>query len=65
LRRASAGRSHAQSQIVIGDMTIDLDAKILHVNGVRIHLTGRHVIETVWGGGYVLREADQPVASAA
>jgi two-component system cell cycle response regulator CtrA len=113
-------KGHAQSQIVIGDMSIDLDAKMVHVNGVRIHLTGReyqtlellalrkgktltkdiflsslyggmdepgakivdvficklrkklapatdgrHVIETVWGGGYVLREADQPVATAA
>jgi two-component system cell cycle response regulator CtrA len=114
-------KGHAQSQIIIGDMTIDLDAKIVHVNGARIHLTGReyqtlelmalrkgktltkdiflsslyggmdepgakivdvficklrkklapatdgrHVIETVWGGGYCLREADQaPVATAA
>jgi len=114
-------KGHAQSQIVIGDMMIDLDARIVHVNGVRIHLTGReyqtlellalrrgktltkdiflsslyggqdepgpkiidvficklrkklapatdgrHVIETVWGGGYVLREADEaPVQTAA
>ena len=113
-------KGHAQSQIVIGDMSIDLDAKIVHVCGQRIHLTGReyqtlelmalrkgktltkdiflsslyggldepgakivdvficklrkklapatdgrHVIETVWGGGYCLREANQPVAAAA
>jgi two-component system cell cycle response regulator CtrA len=113
-------KGHAASEITIGDMTIDLDAKIVHVNGVRIHLTGReyqtlelmalrkgktltkdvflsslyggmdepgakivdvficklrkklapatdgrHVIETVWGGGYVLREADAPQAATA
>jgi two-component system cell cycle response regulator CtrA len=113
-------KGHAASEITIGDMTIDLDAKIVHVNGVRIHLTGReyqtlelmalrkgktltkdiflsslyggmdepgakivdvficklrkklapatdgrHVIETVWGGGYVLREADDPRAATA
>jgi two-component system cell cycle response regulator CtrA len=112
-------KGHAQSQIVIGDMTIDLDAKIVQVNGVRVHLTGReyqtlelmalrkgktitkdiflsslyggmdepgakivdvficklrkklapatdgrHVIETVWGGGYCLREADEASAVA-
>jgi len=113
-------KGHAQSQIVIGDMVIDLDGKTVHVNGVRIHLTGReyqtlellalrkgktltkdiflsslyggldepgakivdvfickvrkklapvtdgrHVIETVWGGGYVLREASEPAVSTA
>ena len=112
-------KGHAQSQIVIGDMTIDLDAKIVHVNSARIHLTGReyqtlelmalrkgktitkdiflsslyggmdepgakivdvficklrkklapatdgrHIIETVWGGGYVLREADEASVAA-
>ncbi|MBJ7411004.1 MAG: response regulator transcription factor [Phenylobacterium sp.] len=105
-------KGHAQSLITVGDMVIDLDAKVVHVNDQRIHLTGReyqtlelmalrkgkaitkdiflsslyggmdepgakivdvficklrkklapvtdgrHVIETVWGGGYVLREA--------
>src|SRR4029079_7890335 len=34
-------KGHAQSQIVIGDMSIDLDAKIVLVNGVRVHRTGR------------------------
>lgn len=116
VRRA---RGHAQSVISVGDLTIDLDAKLVHVNGQRIHLTGReyqtlellalrkgkpltkdvflaslyggldepgakiidvfickvrkklapfadgrHVIETVWGGGYVLREAGEAVAAA-
>jgi two-component system cell cycle response regulator CtrA len=106
-------KGHAQSLITIGDMVIDLDAKVVHVNGQRVHLTGReyqtlellalrkgktltkevflsslyggqdepgakivdvficklrkklapatdgrHVIETVWGGGYMLRETD-------
>ena len=113
-------KGHSQSLITIGDMVIDLDAKHVHVNGVRIHLTGReyqtlelmalrkgkaltkdvflsclyggmdepgakivdvficklrkklgphtdgrHVIETVWGGGYVLREAGESVDSSA
>ena len=113
-------KGHAQSVITIGDMVIDLDSKLVHVNGQRIHLTGReyqtlellalrrgktitkdiflsslyggmdepgakivdvficklrkklapatdgrHVIETVWGGGYCLREADQLAAAAA
>jgi len=113
-------RGHAQSQIVIGDITIDLDARMVHVNGVRIHLTGReyqmlqllalrqgkaltkdvflsslyagqdepgpkivdvficklrkklapvtdgrHVIETVWGGGYVLREVEAAAVQTA
>ncbi len=113
-------KGHAQSLITIGDMVIDLDAKVVHVNDVRIHLTGReyqtlelmalrkgktltkdiflsslyggmdepgakivdvficklrkklapatdgrHVIETVWGGGYVLREAGEAAISSA
>jgi two-component system, cell cycle response regulator CtrA len=113
-------KGHAQSVITIGDMVIDLDSKIVHVNSQRIHLTGReyqtlellalrkgktltkdvflsslyggmdepgakivdvficklrkklapatdgrHVIETVWGGGYVLREADEPTVQSA
>jgi two-component system cell cycle response regulator CtrA len=113
-------KGHAQSKITIGDMVIDLDSKIVLVNGLRIHLTGReyqtlellalrrgktltkdiflsslyggqdepgpkiidvficklrkklapatnggHVIETVWGGGYVLREAGEALAQTA
>ncbi|MBI1199848.1 MAG: response regulator [Phenylobacterium sp.] len=114
-------QGHAESKITIGDMIIDLDAKMVLVNGQRVHLTGReyqtlellalrkgktltkdvflsslyggidepgakivdvficklrkklapftdgrHVIETVWGGGYALREAtDPPVSTAA
>ena len=113
-------KGHSQSLITVGDMVIDLDSKIVHVNGQRIHLTGReyqtlelmalrkgktltkdiflsslyggmdepgakivdvficklrkklapatdgrHVIETVWGGGYVLREADETAVSSA
>ncbi|MBU1377639.1 MAG: response regulator transcription factor [Alphaproteobacteria bacterium] len=113
-------KGHAQSLITIGDMVIDLDGKVVHVNDVRIHLTGReyqtlelmalrkgktltkdiflsslyggmdepgakivdvficklrkklapatdgrHVIETVWGGGYVLREAGEAAVSTA
>jgi two-component system, cell cycle response regulator CtrA len=112
-------KGHAQSVITIGDMVIDLDSKLVHVNGQRIHLTGReyqtlellalrrgktitkdiflsslyggmdepgakivdvficklrkklapatdgrHVIETVWGGGYVLREAGEAAVAA-
>jgi len=113
-------KGHAQSLITIGDMLIDLDSKMVHVNGVRVHLTGReyqtlellalrkgktltkevflsslyggmdepgakivdvficklrkklapatdgrHVIETVWGGGYVLREAGEAAVQSA
>jgi len=113
-------KGHAQSLITIGDMVIDLDSKIVQVNGTRVHLTGReyqtlellalrkgktltkdvflsslyggmdepgakivdvficklrkklapatdgrHVIETVWGGGYVLREADEATVQSA
>jgi len=112
-------KGHAQSVITVGDMVIDLDSKLVHVNGQRIHLTGReyqtlellalrrgktitkdiflsslyggmdepgakiidvficklrkklapatdgrHVIETVWGGGYVLREAGEAAVAA-
>jgi two-component system cell cycle response regulator CtrA len=112
-------KGHAQSVITIGDMVIDLDSKLVHVNGQRIHLTGReyqtlellalrkgktltkdvflsslyggmdepgakivdvficklrkklapatdgrHVIETVWGGGYCLREAGEAAVAA-
>ena len=113
-------KGHAQSQIVIGDMLIDLDSKLVHLNGARIHLTGReyqtlellalrkgktvtkdvflsslyggmdepgakivdvficklrkklaqatdgrHAIETVWGGGYMLREASEAAVQTA
>jgi two-component system cell cycle response regulator CtrA len=116
VRRA---KGHAQSTITVGDLTIDLDAKLAHVNGQRVQLTGReyqtlellalrkgkpltkdvflsslyggldepgakiidvfickvrkklaphtdgrHAIETVWGGGYVLREAGEATAAA-
>jgi two-component system cell cycle response regulator CtrA len=116
IRRA---KGHAQSTITVGDLSIDLDAKLVHINGKRIHLTGReyqtlellalrkgkpltkdvflaslyggldepgakiidvfickvrkklaletdgrHIIETVWGGGYVLREAGEAQAAA-
>jgi two-component system cell cycle response regulator CtrA len=108
IRRSSG---HAQPTITIGDLTLNLDAKIVHVNGTRVHLTGkeyqmlellalrrgktlnkevflnnlyggmdepgakiidvficklrqklakvsnnRQHIETVWGGGYVMRD---------
>ncbi|MBW8813138.1 MAG: response regulator transcription factor [Caulobacterales bacterium] len=113
-------KGHAHSTISIGDMVLDLDGKQVHVNGQRVHLTGReyqtlellalrkgktltkdvflsslyggldepgakiidvficklrkklapatdgrHVIETVWGGGYVLREAGGAAAVTA
>ena len=111
--RAVVRRSqgHAQSIIKVGDIEINMDAKVVHVNGRHVHLTGReyqilellalrkgktltkdvfldnlyggmdepgakiidvficklrkklsiatdgkHNIETVWGGGYALRE---------
>jgi len=117
IRRA---QGHAQSQIIVGDLVLDLETRIVLVNGVRVHLTGRehqmlellalrrgrpvskdvflaglyggmdepgpkiidvfmcklrkklapatdgrHVIETVWGGGYVLRAADEAVLQTA
>jgi two-component system cell cycle response regulator CtrA len=116
--RRSAG--HADSIITVGDITLNLDAKIVHVGGQRVHLTGREYqtlellvlrrgkilrkdvfltnlyggmdepggkiidvficklrqklaigsskqhIETVWGGGYVMRDPDEaPVRQAA
>jgi two-component system cell cycle response regulator CtrA len=37
--RRSAG--HAQSTIKIGDLTVNLDAKTVEVEGARVHLTGK------------------------
>jgi len=117
IRRA---KGHAQSTITVGDVVLDLDARMVHVNGRRVYLTGReyqilellalrrgktitkdvflsslyggvdepgakivdvficklrkklspvtdgrHVIETVWGGGYCLREAEPASACTA
>ena len=117
IRRA---KGHAQSVITGGDVVLDLEARMVHVNGQRIFLTGReyqmlellalrkgktltkdvflsslyggvdepgakiidvficklrkklapatdgrHVIETVWGGGYMLREADAVATASA
>ncbi len=117
--RRSAG--HADSTITVGDVSLNLDAKIVHVAGVRVHLTGKEYqtlellalrrgktlckdvfltnlyggmdepgakiidvficklrqklsrasggkqhIETVWGGGYVMRDPDEaPIKAAA
>ena len=110
IRRSSG---HADSTITIGDITLNLDARLVYVNGQRVHLTGkeyqtlellalrrgktlhkdvfltslyggmdepggkiidvficklrqklaaatdRQHIETVWGGGYVMRDPDE------
>jgi two-component system cell cycle response regulator CtrA len=116
--RRSVGQ--ADSVITVGDITLNIDAKIVHVSGQRVHLTGREYqtlellvlrrgkilrkdvfltnlyggmdepggkiidvficklrqklaavsdrqhIETVWGGGYVMRDPDEmPVRRAA
>jgi two-component system cell cycle response regulator CtrA len=115
--RRSAG--HPQSVITVGDISLNLDARVVHVSGQRIHLTGkeyqmlellalrrgkpickdtfltslyggmdepgakiidvficklrqklatvsdRQHIETVWGGGYVLREPGEVAVRAA
>ena len=116
IRRSSG---HAQPIITIGDLTLNLDAKIVHVNGTRVHLTGkeyqmlellvlrrgktlnkevflnnlyggmdepgakiidvficklrqklakvsggRQHIETVWGGGYVMRDPNELQSAA-
>ena len=115
--RRSAGV--ASSQIVVGDLCLNLDARMVQVNGQRIHLTGkeyqmlellalrrgkpvckdtfltslyggmdepgakiidvficklrqklatvtgRQHIETVWGGGYVLRDPAEIAVKAA
>jgi two-component system cell cycle response regulator CtrA len=34
-------RGHAQSVIQIGDLTVNVDAKTVHVNQVRVHLTAK------------------------
>ena len=34
-------KGHAQSVIKTGDMTVNLDAKTVEVNGQRVHLTGK------------------------
>jgi two-component system, cell cycle response regulator CtrA len=34
-------RGHAQSVVQIGDLTINVDAKTVHVDKVQVHLTGR------------------------
>ena len=116
--RRSAGHPH--SVICAGDVSIDLDARVVQVAGVRVHLTGKEYqmlellalrrgktvckdafltalyggmeepgpkiidvficklrqklsaasggqtfIETVWGGGYALREADAAIRAHA
>jgi two-component system cell cycle response regulator CtrA len=109
--RRSVGQ--ADSVITVGDISLNLDAKVVHVSGQRVHLTGREYqtlellvlrrgkvlckdvfltnlyggmdepggkiidvficklrqklaavsdrphIETVWGGGYVMRDPDE------
>ena len=34
-------KGHAQSVIKTGDITVNLDAKTVEVNGIRVHLTGK------------------------
>jgi two-component system, cell cycle response regulator CtrA len=34
-------RGHAQSVVQIGDLTVNVDAKIVHVDKVQVHLTGK------------------------
>jgi two-component system cell cycle response regulator CtrA len=116
IRRSSG---HADSVITIGDIALNLDARTVHVNGTRVHLTGKEYqtlellalrrgktlhkdvfltslyggmdepggkiidvficklrqklaavsdkqhIETVWGGGYVMRDPDGTPAQKA
>jgi two-component system cell cycle response regulator CtrA len=115
--RRSVGQ--ADSVITVGDVSLNLDAKVVHVSGQRVHLTGREYqtlellvlrrgkvlckdvfltnlyggmdepggkiidvficklrqklatasnrphIETVWGGGYVMRDPDEMPARRA
>jgi two-component system cell cycle response regulator CtrA len=116
IRRSSG---HADSVITIGDIALNLDARTVHVNGTRVHLTGKEYqtlellalrrgktlhkdvfltslyggmdepggkiidvficklrqklavvsdkqhIETVWGGGYVMRDPEETPAQKA
>jgi two-component system, cell cycle response regulator CtrA len=116
IRRSSG---HADSIITVGDIALNLDTRTVHVNGIRVHLTGkeyqtlellalrrgkilrkdvfltslyggmdepggkiidvficklrqkltavsdRQHIETVWGGGYVMRDPDEIPAKRA
>jgi two-component system cell cycle response regulator CtrA len=34
-------RGHAQSVVQIGDLTVNVDAKSVHVRNIRVHLTGK------------------------
>src|SRR6202035_613564 len=58
-------KGHAQSVINTGDLCVNLDAKMVEINGaficrLRKKLAnasgGKDYIETVWGRGYVMRE---------
>jgi two-component system cell cycle response regulator CtrA len=116
IRRSSG---HAESVITVGDISLNLDARTVHVNGARVHLTGKEYqtlelltlrrgktlhkdvfltslyggmdepggkiidvficklrqklatvsdkqhIETVWGGGYVMRDPGEIPAKRA
>jgi two-component system cell cycle response regulator CtrA len=116
IRRSSG---HAESVITVGDISLNLDARTVHVNGARVHLTGKEYqtlelltlrrgktlhkdvfltslyggmdepggkiidvficklrqklatvsdkqhIETVWGGGYVMRDPGESPAKRA
>ncbi|HEX3886430.1 MAG TPA: response regulator transcription factor [Phenylobacterium sp.] len=116
IRRSSG---HADSVITIGDIALNIDARTVHVNGTRVHLTGKEYqtlellalrrgktlhkdvfltslyggmdepggkiidvficklrqklaavsdkqhIETVWGGGYVMRDPQETPAQQA
>jgi two-component system cell cycle response regulator CtrA len=116
IRRSSG---HAESVITVGDISLNLDARTVHVNGARVHLTGKEYqtlelltlrrgktlhkdvfltslyggmdepggkiidvficklrqklatvsdkqhIETVWGGGYVMRDPGETPAKRA
>jgi two-component system cell cycle response regulator CtrA len=116
IRRSSG---HAESVITVGDIALNLDSRTVHVNGARVHLTGKEYqtlellalrrgktlhkdvfltslyggmdepggkiidvficklrqklatvsdkqhIETVWGGGYVMRDPDEMPAKRA
>src|SRR6202166_5023895 len=40
-------QGHAQSIVQTGDLLVNLDAKTVHINGTRVHLTGKeyHMLE--------------------